>query len=534
MIQRYRLFIWLLGGVLCSARSASQSADTGWADIDFLRQSHAWLSSGQATGLQFVPPGKFSVANLTAQKDDGSFRNFYQSGNSYTLNASTGSFYRLNQRVVFQGKVDYEYFQGKKMSGSALLDPYKYAVDIDEYADSTAGSKKTERYLLMGAVSAQLSRRLNLAGSINYVAANYAKLKDLRHINKLLDLDAQAGASYQLADRLLLGISYTYSRRIETVSFNTYGNTDRQYLSLINFGSFLGLSELKTDNYGYTAQANPFTNMRHTGALQLAWKIRAGLQFFEQISYQQRNGYYGRKGSSSVVYTEDHGKQYTSTSVLTLSKDQSIQHFKISAAYETVDNFENVYQISTPPGGSSVITYYGQNKVFGQQRTTLSAEYTGFWKIKNNRPVWSVQTAFDYAARTQTTVRYPYFRKQEINSFALHASGKRNWKGKELLYTTSIGIGYSAGSGTARNDGLYAPPSSSQVPPASKDNYLYQEYEYFTSPRAEINPALQIGREVNTRVFAFAKLSYIYTKAFGTIYNGSYFQRVVLNIGCYF
>lgn len=534
MILRYRFFIWLLGGVLCSARSASQPVDTGWADIDLVRQSHAWLNSGQATGLQFLPVNKLSIATLSAQKANGNFRNFYHSNDSYTLNASTESFYRLNERVVFQGKVDYGYFQGKNMGGSALMDPYKYSVDIDEYADSTAGTKKTEQYLLMGAVSAQLSHRLNLAGSVNYIAANYTKIKDLRHINKLLDLDAQIGISYQLTKKLMIGASYTYSRRIETSGFKVFGNTDRQYLSLINFGSFYGLSELYTENYGYTSQTNPFTNMRHTGALQFAWTINPALQLFQQLSYQQRNGYYGRKGSSSIVYTEDNGNQYASTSVLTLSKNQSIQHFKFSAAYETVENFENVYQISTPAGGSSIITYYGQNKVLNQDRTTLSAEYNGFWKIKDNQPLWSVQAVVDYSTTSKTAVRYPYFRKQEINSYGIHASGKRNWKGKTLLYTTSIGLGYASGSGTAKNDGLYAPPSSSQVPPASKDNYLYQEYEYFTSPRAEISPALQVGREINKRVFAFAKLSYSYTRAFETVYNGKDHRSIGLNIGCYF
>jgi len=534
MILRYRFSIWLLGGVLCSARSASQSADTGWADIEFIRQSHGWLSSGQATGLQFVPVNKLSVATLDAQKANGNFKNFYHSNNSYTLNASTESFYRLNERVVFQGKIDYEYFQGKNMGGSVLMDPYKYSMDLDEYTDSTAGTKKTEQYLLMGAISAQISRKLNLAGSINYVAANYTKTKDLRHINKLLDLDAQIGASYQLTNKLMIGMSYTYSRRIETSGFKVFGNAGRQYLTLINFGSFYGLSELYTETYGYTSQTNPFINMRHTGALQFAWTINTGLKFFQQLSYQQRSGYFGKKGSSSVVYTEDNGDQYASTSVLTLSKNQSVQHFKISAAYETVENFENVYQISTPPGGSSIITYYGQNKVLTQDRTILSAGYTGFWKIKDNQPLWSIQADIDYTTRTRSAVRYPYFRKQEINNYGVHATGKRNWKSKTLLYTTSIGLGYASGFGTAKNDGLYAQPSSSQVPPASKDNYLYEEYEYFTSPRTEISPALQVGREVNKRVFAFVKLSFSYTRAFDTIYNGKNFRRIGLNIGCYF
>ncbi|TXJ28918.1 MAG: hypothetical protein E6Q24_04380 [Chitinophagaceae bacterium] len=533
IILKYRYCIWLLGGVICSARLASQPVDSSYTDLDFLRHSHAWLSSGQATGLQFIPVAKISYASLSARKADGKFKNFYQSDDSYTLNATTESFYRLNQRVVFQGKVDYEYFKGKNMGGSAFVDPYKNAIDIDEYADSTTGQKKMERYLLMGTVSAQLNSRLTLAGSVNYSAANYAKLKDLRHSNKLLDLHAQAGASYRLNSKWMLGASYAFSRRVESVSFNIYGNTNRQYLSLINFGSFYGLSELHSD-YGYTSQTTPLTDLRHTGALQIGWTIKPGVQLFQQVSYQRRSGYYGEKGSASIVYTEHEGHQYSSASIISLAKENSLQYFRLAVAYEKLENFENVYTAGTAPGGNRVITYFGQNRVLNQGKTSLEGEYAVYWNIKNNQPGWILQAIAGYANRDQTVIRYPYYRKQAFNSYDAHLTAKRNWSGKAFLYTASLGVGYGSGSGNAKTDGTYIPPSSSQIPPASRDLYLQQEYEFFTSPRAEIIPSVQLSHKINKQVLTFVRLSWLYTKAWETVYTGKDFQTIAINLGCYF
>jgi hypothetical protein len=385
----------------------------------------------------------------------------------------------------------------------------------------------------MGAVSAQVSRRLNLAGKVEYTAANYAKLKDLRHVNKLLDLQAQAGISYQVSNKLLLGASYTFSRRIESVSFAIYGNTDRQYVSLINFGSFYGLAELHSDQ-GYTSEIRPLTNTRHTGALHTLWTIRPGLQWFQEVSYQQRSGYFGERGTASVVYTEHEGQEYVSTSIVTLSKDHSLQHFKLSAAYNNLENYENVYTANTAPGGNRVITYFGQNKVLTQGKTTVTGEYAGYWNIRNNQPGWTFQASADYANRNQTVSRFPYFRKQDFNSYGLHLAGKHSWPGKALRYTASIGLGYGNGYGQPKTDGLYIPPSPSQVPPASQDTYLYREYEFLTSPRAELNPSFQVSREIIPEVLAFVQLSYSFTKAWNTVFTGKDFQTVAIKLGCYF
>ncbi|MET0464939.1 MAG: DUF6850 family outer membrane beta-barrel protein [Chitinophagaceae bacterium] len=530
---KYKYYCGLLGGVLISAMSVAQSPDSTLPDLQYIRQGHPWLNSDQATGLQFMREGRVSLASVTTRKSDGEFRNFYQSGNSFGLNANTEAIYRLNPKVVFAGKVDYEYFNGKKMGGSVFIDPYSHAMDIDENADSTTGSKTLESYFLQGAVSAQVTSRFTLAGSVNYTAANYAKLRDLRHVNKLLDLDAQAGASYKLSSSITLGASYTYSRRIESVSFAIQGNTDRQYLSLINFGSFFGLSQLHSDQ-GYTGQARPLTDSRHTVAGQVGWSVAPGIELFQQFSYQLRSGYYGERGLATIVFTEHEGNRYASTTGLSIKKAGSLQYIRLTGTVDKLENFENVYTISTAPGGNSAVTYIGQNKVMNSNKTYLEGEYSHYWDIRNDQPLWSVHFLGDYTSRDQTVIRYPYYRVQQYNNYHASVTAKRSWLVNTCLLSASLGLGYGGGTGVPKTDGVYVPPSSSQIPPGSRDIYLQQEYEFFTSPQVALQPSFRVSRNVNRNVQAFINLSASLTRAWKTVYNGSDFRVIALTVGCSF
>ncbi|MFT3822558.1 MAG: hypothetical protein QM731_01510 [Chitinophagaceae bacterium] len=534
MLKRILIALLLPGGVLCSAGLfAQQASDSAWWNYEYISNANPWLSSSGVTGLTRLQVNKISKAALSFQKTDGKFINFYQSDNSIAYSASTESYYRLNNRVVLQGGLEYENFNGKNMGGSALIDPYKNPVDIDEYADTTRGKKKLERYLLTGAVSALVTNRLTLGARVNYEAANYAKMKDLRHVNKLTNIQATAGASYNLGHGIELGADYTYTRRIESVSFAIYGTTDKQYISLINFGSFYGLAQLH-GNYGYTSETRPLTNFTHTGALQLGLTFNENVQLVNRFSYGSRSGYYGERGTSSVVFTEHSSTLYGYEGTLSVKKQQALHSIKIKAGYEDLTNKENVYRSETSSGGNTVIVYYGQNDLLKQQVTTASLGYTAYLGISNNNPRWVLRAGADYNDRQQTVTRYPYYRKQQISSYNLHLGGERNIIKGRGMYSLLLNAAYGAGSGTAKNDGVYVPPSSSQSQPASKDNYLYQEYEFFTKPRIQLQPAIRYSYNVDKRVAPYVQLNYAYTKAFDVSFTGDTRSVISATIGCSF
>lgn len=271
------------------------------------------VNERHAAGLQYIPVTKISTASAFINRSTGGFVNYHQSDNSFTAGASAESFYRFNQHVVFNGSITYGNFNGENMGGSALIDPYKNPVDVNEGDDNNAGTKKLESYTLQGAISAALNKRLTAGGSLQYQVANFAKTKDLRHSNRLLDMDVAAGVSYKVASTWELGVNYHYVRRIESFSFAMYGNTDQQYVSLINFGNFSGVTELFTDDpVGYISGGGvrPMINNTHRLGLQIATRVNSQVHMLHEFSYGIREGYYGVRGSSSIVFTEHTAPEY--------------------------------------------------------------------------------------------------------------------------------------------------------------------------------------------------------------------------------
>ncbi len=109
--------------------------------------------------------------------------------------------------------------KGKHMSGSAFLHPEETPFDIVEMDDSGAGTKRHEWYMLKGEAGYLLTPHLSWGGQLEYRTENYAKFKDLRHQNSLMNLHLSTGFSYELFSGWQVGLSYGYLRNVETVGF---------------------------------------------------------------------------------------------------------------------------------------------------------------------------------------------------------------------------------------------------------------------------------------------------------------------------
>ncbi len=525
----------IVGGVFYSANIMAQQADSVFADINFIRKTNAWSVSENAAGLRYFSLQKISNAQLYANKSDGGFKNYYQSDNSYQYGLNAESIYRLNNKVVFSGAVDYSNFKGRKMGGSSFIDPYKNPFDIVETDEADKGNKQLETYRLQGAVSAQITSKLALGGKIDYQAANFAKMKDIRHVNKLLDLNLSLGATYQLSNAVEIGANYIYDRRIESVIFRSFGNKVKVFTSLINFGTFYGRSETFS-NYGYTADASlrPLTNFTQGAALQLNFKLNEKTRWFNEFVYGTSKGFFGQEGTSSTKYTDHSVDEYGYKGVFSVVGDKNHHYISIIANYQNLKNLENVFRSGTATGGNTVIVYYGKNEVLDKQQIEAKLDYTMYAEVQNNNPKWVFNLSTNYLRRQQTTTIYPFYRDQTINSYQANANVKRNITKASQMYSVALGLGYGTGSGLAKYDGLYTAPSDSQTAPTSMDLYLYQEFEYFTKPRVSADLDLQYTKKLKENISPFVKLNYSFTKAFDTQFLGSSFGVAGLSVGCIF
>lgn len=505
----------------------------GWVDFGYYKKSDAWFTSENAAGLNNVDSSRVSVIETFANKGQGNFINYFQSSNSYVYGGLTESFYRLNQRTVFYGKVHYSRFNGEEMGGSALIDPYYNPMNIIEYADSTAGIKSMDTYHLVGGFGTRLSDKLSLGLKMDYKTVSYFKTRDLRHVNDLLDMSVTAGFRYKWGRLADIGINYYYRRSIESIVFSSAGNTDQQFNSLISFGSFLGMQE-RFSLYGYTASGNkrPYFNEFHGLTVQFELLPDYEVRLFNEVGVKFRNGYFGERSASSIVYTEHQADIFQYKGVVSIAKDASLHLVEANLKRESLENYENVYRRETIAGEASIIEYYGQNKVLDQTIHEISLVYTGNLRIENNYPVWVFSLGTSYGSRKQTTIVYPVYRKQEMNLLSANLFVKRNLIIGNNLYGLHLGSSYATGSGVEKNDGQYGSSSGSQSSAATLDHYLYREFEFLTAERMNGNIGFRYARLIDlNKSMIYADLGYCTTKAFSVSAIGDQYHQFMLTLG---
>jgi hypothetical protein len=542
-----RYFIILLSLVAANIHSAAQDSVTvRYPALSYVQETEAWLTSRNAAGLLSVPVQKISLAEVFANKGDGDFVNYYQSNNSYEWGAGTESYYRINKRVTLYGKVSYSNSTGRDMTGSAFIDPDYNAFDLSEMADSTRGKKNMETFLLSGAAAAHLGGGFSLGGKIHYRTANYAKYRDLRHVNKLLDLTASAGFTYRIpaiggsgsdSRSLTAGGCYIYRRSVEGLTFDMYGTSDKQYYTLVNFGGFYGNSELwsTSGSKSYIINSKPMFNEFNGGAIQLSWHLQNGWSVFSEATYLKRSGYYGKKSPNTYVFTNHNGTEMDVNGVVSCNRPGYHHSLSVRAGKEHLENYELVSHEEHTQGNRTDIIYTGKNLMLIRDMISVKAEYTGSFDVKNFCPAWQFKTGGNYYSRDRHTSLYPYYRSQNTWNYNAYASAEHTVFSGKNQYGITLGLLYGAGGGVPKDDKTYVPPSSQQKPPKSLDNLLYQEHEYLTAPHIQASVGVSYSRLLNSAICGYVRANFELTNAWNTEHlAGKTRSFATLAVGCTF
>ena len=284
-------------------------------NYQFVKRTDAWLTSQNAAGLTRLNHPSISEAEVSLTKRKGGHIDWYQSPDVLQVTANVESFTRISQRTVVFGAMTYDNFSGRDMAGSAFINPDHKPFDIVEYSLVNTGTKHRDTYRLTGAVGIDVGRGTAVGLRLDYTAANYAKYKDLRHKNKLMDLTFTAGLNRQLSIvncQFTVGANYLYQRTTESVTFSLYGNEDKVYKSLIDYGTFMGRVE-QFGSSGYTDQGRemPLVDDYNGASIQFSLQPTDNLTFYNALTYSHRVGYYGRKSPYTITYTNHHADLLT-------------------------------------------------------------------------------------------------------------------------------------------------------------------------------------------------------------------------------
>lgn len=521
--------------------------------------SDPWLSSPNAAGLTRYAFDNMGVAELSLTKGKGGFVDFNGSPDVLSVEASVESFFRLNHRAVLYGAMSYTNFSGHDMAGSAFISRH-LPFDIVEDSLTNTGTKHQDTYRLTGALGYDLYKGFSLGARLDYTAANLAKYKDLRHKNKLMDLDLTAGfylpinmrAGTGSAPTLSIGANYLYHRTTESVQFSTYGKNDKVYNSLVSYANFMGHLEQFGMN-GYTDKSREMPLVSDYNGVGAQLNLQSSIfHFYNAFTYAHRRGYYGRRSPYTITYADHESDIYHYDAQLSVHSPRGSRiaiDFSLSA--ENLRNDAANYRELQNEQGATYYEYYTPvktaNKLWtdgtialsvklGNLKSPLEGEVGGGLGL----PLWLFRAGLNWHHREQTAYVYPLARRQDISSHEPFVSLCRNIvaaRKSSAYWTLGLDFSFLKGSGEPFEDFTYQAPSDKQELPPTMDAYLWREYIWLTAAQYHIGGSaaysfIMPGPKLRT----FVRLSLSHRKANeGSVYSqGCDFTSGSLAVGCTF
>lgn len=502
MKQLISYLVWLGGAVLVplqlfaqTDRQPSRADSLLFRDYAFLKQSDPWLTSPNAAGLQRLTVGHLSQATLSLQYDKGHFTNYYGAPKALTAAAGVESFYRLSPDIVIFGKIAYRNEALKNLTGSAFVNPTRMPFDIVEDSLTNAGDKHLDTYQLTGAVSGRVYKKVSLGVKVDFTAANYAKYKDLRHKNKLMDIDASFALYWPISTWLNIGANYRYLRHSESLIFSTYSSNDITYKSFIEYGGMMGMveqySSSTTNGLTSSSTERPLFYDGHGYGVQAELRLLPGLTWTNTWDMAYLKGYYGKDTPYDIVYMRHHTHRYRFTTRLQYHANRSLHHLDASIENEKLRNFQNQYRLSTNDHGARYYEYFQPLKTADKVWVNTHIGYTGYFGLNGETPTWLVQGGARIAYRKLTAYNYPYYRRQHWTSTEGYLNVARNLLLRKGILTIEGGFSYLKGKGDPYEDGTFIEPSDKQTQPDEMTTFLYREYAALMAPQYALRTAVQ-------------------------------------------
>ena len=576
LTKKLTFALWSCLGVL----SGSAQDSLLLRDYQFVRQSDPWLTHHNAAALTRLAVDNIVEAEASLTKGDGGLVNFDDSRNTLQGNVRTESFYRLSPSVVTFGAISYDNWTGRDMTGSAFM-LQRTPFDLVEDSLNNPGRKHRDTYRLVGGVGVDIYKGVSLGARIDYTSANYAKYKDLRHKNKLMDLQLTLGTYIPVLPWLNVGADYTYRRQTESVDFGTYGKSERVYKTLIDYGAFMGRVE-QFGNEGFTDKARemPLFEDRHGAGLQLELRpqsaicspsLREGrgrLSFFAALDFSHATGYYGRRSPYTITYTNHDRDILNLQSRITYAIRTSRFTLDVNYSAEELNNRAETFREMTNAGGANYYEYYDPVETGTKTWYDLSVELhallgnssfslrecgeANFILNSSFLPAWDLSAGYSRNERRQSAYLFPYYRHQQLTTHTFSICATRNVLTRQGVWSFTLNAAYQKGAGDPYCDGTFTPQSSALSPqtsdfspltsdllhlPSSMDAFLWREYQYLVAPQYTLGARVKYAFIFpGTRLKTHARLGIDYRKATETYdYSlGDQHTQLSLALGCTF
>ncbi len=488
-----------------------------------LKHSDAWLTSLNAAALTRYYAANAAQAELSLTKAKGAFTDFSGSPDVLQADAAVEAFYRLSSRTVVYGAMSYDNFSGKDMAGSVFMPlTSHHPFDIIEDSLNNTGTKHRDTYRLTGGFGYSVSKGFSIGARLDYTAANYAKYKDLRHKNKLMDMTLTAGVTMPVGSYVQIGANYLYRRTTESVLFSTYGKGGRNFVSFINYGPYIGQVE-QFGSTGFTDKSRemPLVDDYDGAGLQLSVGSHPAWQLYNAFTYAHRRGYYGRRSPYTITFTRHKSDvyQYDARLAHQAEKARCYLDFHLSA-----ENLENRLPGRLEQKNDAGATYYeyftpvkSANRLWVDGQVSLRADVSPLSSEALTTPgsmsAWSFEGGLRWAHHKQTAYLFPYYRRQHYTHYEPFISLTRNIAARHGVWSIQAGASFRQGDGTPADDGTFIEPSDKQTPPPTMDTYFWRDYQWMNAAQYEVGASGQYSFIMpSTALKTYARMSVSHRK----------------------
>ncbi len=379
------------------------------AQRDFMltQQRNAWLTSGNAAALVTLHDSTIARASVGYAHTGGALRSLSEGRRVNALEADVRSYYRLSPKLVAYGSMTYSYTNATQANGSMFI-PTQELMPFDLVDDSSdnAGDKRMETFHINGAIGWTAWRNFSIGAKVDYTAGTYAKHRDLRHSNTLMDLDARLNGFLALPKNSGVGAGFIYRRRTETMLFKTYGTTDQIYTTLVDYANGYGETEMfGTDGFTDDSRELPLLSEYVGFSTQGAWQ-----RLFVDMSYTHRTGYYGRQSQYSASHEQHRGDAFDLHLRYDIARSTQLQTWiDLRMATERLTAERENYRKTTATDGTAATyyEYFEPTKMADKSQTYGTAAVTAYWKPAGEIFLWHVKGGVDYWGRRQTAYVFP-------------------------------------------------------------------------------------------------------------------------------
>lgn len=426
-----------------------------------VRRSSFWNDGSNAAGIR-QDTASVACAEIYGGYEAGGLHDYGAAPRSWNAGARTMAFKHL-ERLSLAGSFAFEQKQGYDMFGSMFIEPGFYPVDVLEF---TPGRKTLQKYTFDGKVSYDLNDNWRIGAGMDFLSANLAKSKDLRHTNYRLDFSVAPSVIWHSGD-WALGISAMVGKNSESIDAEVIGTAQSTYYAFFDKGLMYGIHEGWEGSSIHLKEAGvkglPVSEITGGGALQISWR-----KLYADLEYTYGDG---RIGEKEFLWYRFPGHGLRARLGYRFTAGEYTHGFRLDASMRRQKNLEAVMEKVTV-GGVTNVTIYAFNNIFERRTFEVNPEYelvSDLWELK-----WNARAGIFSGVSSQ---KYPFVYMQNIIDASTSAEALVHvWK-----FDIGAGVGFAKGFFDEQNR-MMLPASESKRPDRMEDYAAYR-IEYMEAAR---------------------------------------------------